>query len=85
LVTEAVSGRGVVFASTVNFYQFHPDVPPPNVIAIVELVEQADLRVPTNVVRWGTEVPPIGLAVQVLFEQHGEVFVPVFEPVPGTS
>jgi len=78
---EAVSGRGTIFTFTVNVHQFHPDVPPPVVIAIVELVEQSDLRLPTNIV--GAEVDELrcGLPVQVVFERNGEVYIPLFTPV----
>ncbi|MFI5041286.1 MAG: Zn-ribbon domain-containing OB-fold protein [Acidimicrobiales bacterium] len=80
LVPEPVSGRGTVFTFTVNMHQFHPDVPPPNIIAIVELAEQQDLRIPTNLVRVDAAELHCGLDVQVLFEHHGEVYYPIFEP-----
>jgi uncharacterized OB-fold protein len=76
-----VSGRGTVFTFTVNHQQFHPEVPSPYVIAIVELDEQAALRVVANVVGCDGDDLRIGLAVQVDFEQHGEHHVPVFRPV----
>ncbi len=79
---EAVSGNGTLFTFTENHQQFHPDVPPPYVIAIVELAEQADLRLPTNIVHAETDTLRCGMDVRVLFERHGEVFVPVFEPAP---
>src|SRR5690606_677390 len=47
---EPVSGQGTVFTFTVNHQQYHPEVPPPYVIAIVELDEQPGLRLPTNLV-----------------------------------
>jgi uncharacterized OB-fold protein len=65
----------------VNEHQFHPQVPPPYVIAIVELEEQADLRVVANVVGCRPADVHIGLPVQVGFEDHGEHAVPTFEPV----
>jgi uncharacterized OB-fold protein len=80
LLVDAVSGYGTVFTFTVNEQPYHPDVPPPYVIAIVELEEQDGLRLPTNLVRCELDAIEIGMRVQVLFEQHGEVFVPVFEP-----
>jgi uncharacterized OB-fold protein len=80
---EAVSGRGTVFTFTVNMHQFHPDVPPPNVIAIVVLDEQDDLRLATNIVGAETAELRCGLPVSVAFERHGEMFYPVFEPVRG--
>jgi uncharacterized protein len=80
LVPEPVSGLGTVFTFTINHYQFHPDVPPPNIIALVELVEQAGLRIPTNVIGCEAEELRVGLPVRVRFERQGEYFVPVFEP-----
>lgn len=81
---EPVSGRGTVFTFTVNHQQFRPDVEPPNLIAIVELDEQADLRIPAGIIGCEPDQLCCGLAVQVLFERHGTgdeaVYVPVFEP-----
>jgi uncharacterized OB-fold protein len=82
-VPEPVSGSGTVFSFTLNHQQFHPDVPPPYVIAIVELAEQADLRVPTNLVDCDPDLVAIGQPVEARFEDHGEVFVPVFAPADG--
>jgi uncharacterized OB-fold protein len=81
VVAEPVSGEGTVFTFTVNHQPYHPEVPPPYVIAIVELVEQADLRLPTNLVDCDPDEVAIGQRVAVRFEDHGEVFVPVFAPV----
>jgi uncharacterized OB-fold protein len=75
-----VSGRGKVFAFTVNEHQFHPEIPPPNLIAIVELAEQDDLRLPTSIVNCEPAELRCGLDMQVLFEHHGEVYYPIFEP-----
>jgi uncharacterized OB-fold protein len=75
---QPVSGRGTVFTFTVNHQRYHPDVPPPYVVAVVELAEQADLRLPTNIVDCDPDDVRIEAPVRVRFEQHGEVFVPVF-------
>ena len=80
LAPQPVSGKGTVFTFTVNHQPFHSKVPPPYAIAIVELVEQADLRVPANLVQCELDQLRCGMPVRVLFEQHGEIFVPVFEP-----
>lgn len=80
LTPHPVSGRGTVFTFTVNRHAFNPTVPLPYVIAIVELDEQPDLRFTTNIVNCAPEAVSVGMPVRVLFEQHGEVFVPVFEP-----
>ena len=50
LEARPVSGRGTVFTYTVNHQPFNPEVPVPYVIAIVELEEQADLRIASNIV-----------------------------------
>jgi uncharacterized OB-fold protein len=83
LEAKPVAGTGSVFTFTVNHQQFHPDVPPPYVIAIVVLDEQGDLRLPTNIVNADPDELDCGTRVRVLFERHGEVFVPVFEPIDG--
>jgi uncharacterized OB-fold protein len=84
LVARPVSGRGTVFTYTVNYQPFNPAVPVPYVIAIVQLEEQADLRIATNIVDCEPDSVVIGLPVDVRFERHdvdGEsMFVPVFAP-----
>ncbi|MDD9370481.1 MAG: OB-fold domain-containing protein [Acidimicrobiales bacterium] len=75
---QPVSGRGTVFTFTVNHQQYHPEVPPPYVLAVVELAEQTDLRLPTDIVDCDPDDVRIGAAVHVRFERHDEVFVPVF-------
>ncbi len=61
-----------------------PDVPVPYVIAIVELEEQTDLRIATNIVDCEPDSVYVGLPVEVRFERHevdgGTVFFPVFAP-----
>jgi len=84
LVPRAVSGRGTVFTYTVNYQPFNPAVPVPYVIAIVQLEEQADLRIASNIVGCEPDSVVIGLPVEVRFERqeidHESVFVPVFAP-----
>jgi uncharacterized protein len=81
-VPRALSGKGRVFTYTVNHHAFNPQVPVPYVIAVVELAEQEGLRFTTNLVNCPPDRVDIGLPVRVVFEQHGEVFVPLFEPDP---
>lgn len=80
LSAEAVSGQGSVFTFTVNHHRYHPEVPVPYVIALVELDEQPGLRLPANIIGCAVEDVHIGMRVRVDFEDHGEVFVPVFRP-----
>jgi uncharacterized protein len=82
LDSKPVSGAGVVFTYTINHQQFHPDVPPPYVIALVELTEQPGLRLAANIVDCEPESVHIGMRVQVRFEQRAQRFVPVFAPSP---
>ncbi len=77
---EPVSGRGTVFTFTVNHQQYHPDVPPPYVIAVVELDEQPDLRLVTNLVDAAPEDLAIGVRVRVRFDPQDDLWVPVFVP-----
>lgn len=79
---EPVSGRATVFTFTVNRHPFHPAVPLPYVIALVELPEQAGLRFMTNIVGCEPDDVTIGMPVRVQFEDRGEIFVPVFAPDP---
>jgi uncharacterized protein len=79
-VYAPVSGKGQVFTYTVNHHPFNPEVPVPYVIAIVELVEQKGLRFTTDIVNCTIDTVTIGLPVRVVFEQQGDVFVPLFEP-----
>ena len=84
LAAEPVSGKGTVAAFTVNHQQWSPTATPdPYVIAIVELAEQPGLRQTTNIVNCAPDDVAIGMAVRVLFEEYGEIYVPVFEPDAG--
>jgi uncharacterized OB-fold protein len=78
---EALSGRGVVYAYTVNHYQWLPDMEPPYVVALVELVEQVGLQLMTNVVGCGVDEVRTGMPVEVVFARNDDVYVPLFRPV----
>ncbi len=82
---EPVSGRGRVATFTVNHQQWIPRLPVPYVIAAVELVEQAELYVLTNIVGCPAEDVRSGMEVEVVFEPHGEVFLPMFQPIAATD
>ena len=77
-----VSGRATIVGVTVNTQPWLPgfDLDPPYVIANVALAEDAGVRLTTNIV--GADDPGevrIGDEVQVTFEQHEDVWVPLFE------
>jgi uncharacterized protein len=77
---EPVSGEGTVYSFTVNHYPFNPRVAVPYVVALVELVEQEGLRLPTNIIDCDPSGVHIGLRVRVAFEEDGDVWAPVFRP-----
>ena len=78
---EVASGRARVATFTENHQPWIPGFPPPYLVAIVELEEQAGLRLTTNLVGCATPEVRIGMPVRAVFEQHDEVWIPLFEPV----
>jgi hypothetical protein len=81
LAPRAVSGRATVTTYTINHQPWYPGLDPPYVVAIVTIEEQEDLRLMTNIVNCDVEKVRVGLPVQVLFEHHDDVWIPLFEPV----
>jgi uncharacterized OB-fold protein len=75
---SAVSGRGRVYSFTINRREWSPGLEVPYVIAVVELEEQAGLRLLTNIVGCPVEEVAIDLPVEVEFVQRGPVHLPVF-------
>lgn len=86
LAAEAVSGRGRVHTYTVNHHPWVPGFDPPYVVAIVDIEEQAGLRLTTNIVGSASEDVYIGMPVRVLFEARDDgIFIPLFEPDPDRA
>jgi uncharacterized OB-fold protein len=77
---KAVSGAGTVRTVTINHQPFAPGVATPYAIAVVNLAEQDDLNLTTNIVDLPPEEVKFDMPVQVTFEAHGEVHVPLFKP-----
>jgi uncharacterized OB-fold protein len=81
---QAVSGEANVLTFTVNRQLWYPNLDPPYVIAIVQLPEQADLRLTTNIVGCEPDDVAFGMPVRVVFEEYpdsrGSVWLPFFEP-----
>lgn len=75
-----VSGRGTVVAHTVNRHRWLPGFEPPYAVAIVALDEDPSVRLTTNVVGCDPDEVRDGLRVEVRFEQHEDVWIPVFAP-----
>jgi uncharacterized OB-fold protein len=78
----AVSGRGTVYSFTVN-HQPWDGTGDPYVIVIVELDEQPGLRLTTNIVGVDPGRVRVGMPVEVTFEDHDPVYLPLFRPVPS--
>ena len=77
LAPAAVSGRGQVKTFTINHQAWLPGLEAPFVFAAIELAEQAELYLFSNVLTPPDEVA-IGQAVQVCFERHDDVWLPLF-------
>jgi uncharacterized OB-fold protein len=50
-------------------------------VAIVEIDEEPDVRLTTNIVGCDVDAVCIGMPVTVLFEQWDDMWIPLFEPV----
>ena len=78
--SHPVSGKGKVVGFTINYQQWVTGVPVPYVIALVELAEQSNVRLMTNLPSCAPENVTIDMHVEVYFEQQDEIFVPLFRP-----
>jgi len=78
---QTLSGLGTVITYTVNHQRWMPGLEVPYVIAIVELVEQQNLRLTTNIVGCPPEAVRVGMPVKVRFRRvSDEISLPIFEP-----
>jgi uncharacterized protein len=75
-----VSGRGTLHSFTVN-HQPWDGVGDTYVIGLVSLEEQPDVRLTTNIVGIDPDAVRIGMPVEVVFEDHEPIFLPLFRPV----
>lgn len=76
-----VSGRGTVWAWTINVQPFIPGLPP-FCVASVQIHEQDDVRITAQLVDCTSDEIEVDLPVEVLFgEGPGGVRVPMFRPV----
>jgi hypothetical protein len=80
LAPTDVSGRATLHSFTVN-HQPWDGVGDHYVIGLVEIDEQPGVRLTTNIVDIDPDAVQIGMRVEVTFEDHAPVFVPLFRPV----
>lgn len=90
---EPVSGKATVAAFTVNRQIWIPGYEPPYVVAIVELDDEPDVRLITNIVDVAIDDVRVGMAVEVFFEdwtalsgeEDSRVWIPLFRPIQSGS
>ncbi len=64
---------------TINRQAWTAELAEPYVIAIIELAEQADLRLLSNIIGCDPDAVAIDMPVSVTFEHHEDVWIPLFE------
>jgi len=76
------SGRGKLYSFAVVDRPFHPAFVDaiPYVVGLVDLDDQDGLRLLTNIVGGEPMDLVVGAAVEVVFEQRGQVTLPQFRP-----
>jgi acetyl-CoA acetyltransferase/uncharacterized OB-fold protein len=78
---RTVSGRATLIGFTLNQRFSIPGLPAPYVVAQVALVEDPRVRLTTNIIDCDPEQLELGQQVEVVFEQHDDVWLPLFRPV----
>lgn len=81
LKPAVVAGTGVVDSYTVNHQKWHPAIEVPYVIARVAIDGAPGVILTTNIVGCPVDAVDIGDRVRVKFEQHDDVWLPLFEKV----
>lgn len=79
---EPVPGTGTIDTFTVNYQAWAPGQDVPFVIARVTLDGAPGVILTTNIIGCAPEAVDIGDRVRVVFEQHEDVFIPLFEKSP---
>ena len=77
LAPQPVSGQGRVTSFTVNEQAWTAGTADPFIFAVIELDEQRELYLFSNVLA-APGTLRVGMPVQVTFEQHDDVWLPLF-------
>lgn len=80
-----VSGRATLIGFTVNHRFAFPGLPSPFVVAQVAVEEDPRVRLTTNIVGCAPEDLRIGMRMEVVFEQAGEAWLPLFRPAADAA
>lgn len=78
---KAVSGAGVVESFTINHQKWYPAMEVPFVIARIGIDGAPGVILTSNIVDCPVEDVDLGDKVSVVFEQHDDVFLPLFKKV----
>lgn len=78
LVYPAVSGKGKIKSFTINHQPWLPGLATPYCVAVIELKEQKDLQLLSNVYATDLDSIHIGSEVSVSFHNQEDVWIPVF-------
>ncbi|WP_280402461.1 thiolase C-terminal domain-containing protein [Nocardia carnea] len=78
---RVVSGLATLAAFTINHRFALPGLPPPYVVATVALEDDPRVRLTTNIVDCDPDDLVLGMRLEVLFQQDGDVWLPLFRPV----
>jgi uncharacterized OB-fold protein len=88
LAPVEVSGRGKVATFTLPNQPFHPyfQAKIPYVLAVIELEEQENLKLVSNIVDIDPDDVRIGMPVEVTFQEVSPGYtLPLFKPAAGTA
>lgn len=80
LSVREVSGAAVLSSFTVNHRFSLPGLPAPYVVAQVALVEDARVRLTTNIIDANPDELALGMRLEVVFRQDDDVWLPLFRP-----
>jgi acetyl-CoA acetyltransferase/uncharacterized OB-fold protein len=80
-----VSGRATIVGFTINSQRWLPGFDPPYVVANVALIEDRSVHLTTNIVGCEPAAVHVGQEVAVRFEEHDDVWLPLFEPTGATN
>jgi uncharacterized protein len=78
---EVVPGTGIIDTFTLNYQEWRPGLDVPYAIARVAIDGAAGVYLTTNIVGCPVDAVQIGDRVRVTFEQHGEIYLPLFEKI----
>jgi uncharacterized protein len=78
---ETVPGTGTIDTFTINHQEWRPGLEVPYAIARVAIDGAPGVYLTTNIVGCPVEAVEIGDRVRARFEQHGEIYLPLFEKI----